>query len=94
MPGELVPRGRNNAQLQRATRGALSEVAARQLVVETIIRAKSQVGEFAANEAFYLKTVEQIAVAGNPAAANQISAIINMTIAGIIRTNSEFGGSL
>lgn len=93
MPGELVPRN-YGGQLQRATRGALNEVAARQLVTEAIIKAKSQVGECAAVEAVYLKAIQKIAETSNPDTAEAVAAIINMTVAAIIRTNGEFGASM
>ena len=93
MPGELVRRN-YGGQLQRATNNALNEVAARQMVVEAIIKAKSQVGEYAAAEAVYLKAIQKIAETSNPDTAEAVAAIINMTVAGIIRTNGEFGASL
>jgi 3-dehydroquinate dehydratase len=93
MPGELVPR-RSSGQLQRATTGALNEVMARQIVTERIIKAKSQVGEYATSEAVYLKALQKIAETSNPDAADAVASIINMTVAGIIRTNGEFGSSL
>jgi uncharacterized membrane protein (DUF4010 family) len=93
MSGELLPRS-YAGQLQRSVNGALNEVAARQLVTERIIKAKSQVGEFAAAEAVYLKALQKIAETSNPDTAEAVAAIINMTVAGIIRTNGEFGSSL
>jgi hypothetical protein len=93
MSGELVRRS-YGGQLQRATNNALNEVAARQMVVEAIIKAKSEVGEYAASEAVYLKAIQKIAETSNPDTAEAVAAIINMTVAGIIRTNSEFGGHL
>jgi len=93
MPGELVPR-HYGGQLQRATTNALNEVAARQLVTEHIIKAKSQVGEYAASEVLYLKAIQKIAQLHNLEAADAIASIIDMTVAGIVRTNGEFGASL
>jgi hypothetical protein len=93
MSGELVNR-HYGGQLERATTNALNEVAARQLIVERIIKAKSQVGEYAASEVVYLKAIQKIAQLDNLEAADAIASIINMTVAGIVRTNGEFGGSL
>ncbi|HEV2638164.1 MAG TPA: hypothetical protein VGX23_23650 [Actinocrinis sp.] len=93
MTGELVPR-RSSGQLQRAITGALNEVAARQIVTERIIKAKSQVGEYALSEAVYLKSIQHIAELNNPLVAEAASAIIGLTVAGIIRTTGEFGSSL
>ncbi len=82
------------SQLEEATAGALNEVAARQRVVERIIKAKSHVGEYAASETVFLKSIQKIAEMQNPDVAEAVAAIINMTVAGIIRTNGEFGASL
>ena len=93
MPKDLA-RPTYGAQLEERTSNALNEVAARQFVVERIIKAKSQVGEYAASEAVYLKSIQKIAEMQNPDVAEAVAAIINMTVAGIIRTNGEFGASL
>jgi hypothetical protein len=93
MFGDLV-RQNYGGQLQRATANAMNEIAARQAVAERIIKAKSQVGEYAASEVTYLKAIQKIAQLDNLDAADVIASIINMTAAGICRTNSEFQGSL
>ena len=94
MTNSEIVRRSYSSQLQRATNSALNEVAARQIVTERIIKAKSQVGEYAAAEAVYLKAIQKIAETSNPDTAEAVAAIINMTVAGIIRTNGEFGASL
>jgi hypothetical protein len=94
MPGELVPRRYSSGQLQRAVNGALSEVEAHKVVTEAIIKAKSQVGEYAASEATYLMAIAKIVATNNPAAAGVVGSIIGTTVAGIARTNAEFGASL
>lgn len=88
-----VVRYGSSGNLERAVSGALNEVAVRQLVAERILKAKSQLGEYAVSEVVYLKAVESIA-STNPDTALAVSAIINMTVAGITRTVGEFGASL
>ena len=57
MRGELIPRYTSSGQLERRVNDALDEVAARQLVAEQIMRATSEVAEYAVSEAVYLKAV-------------------------------------
>lgn len=93
MSGELVRRN-YGGQLQRATTNAMNEVAARQAVIEKIIKAKSEVAEFAVGEVAYLHAIAHLTELKNPLTAEAVSTIVGMAVASIIRTNGEFGGHL
>lgn len=82
-----------NNQLERTVQGALNEVAARQLVTERLIKATSQVAEFAASEAVYLQAVAKI-VSTDLDTAQAVAPILGVAVASITRISGQFGASL
>ena len=93
MAGELEHRYYGK-HVQRATSNALDEIAARQLVVERVIKAKSQLAEYATSEITFLKALEKIAQLKNLEASDAIAVIIDTSVASIARSVGEFNSRL
>ncbi|MHA6760053.1 hypothetical protein [Streptacidiphilus sp. PAMC 29251] len=83
--GLLIPRavGRDMERVAGATR-----------LQQTVIRAKSAVGEHALSEVSYLKAIQRTAEQGNPDAADAIALIVNITVQGIARSCAQFNAEI
>ncbi|MEV5532222.1 hypothetical protein [Streptomyces prunicolor] len=90
MAGELIKRGGGNRNLPASTRRDIAFIACETKVRQSIIHAKTSVGDHAISEVSYLVAVQRQAETIHPHAADAIALIVNTTIQGIARSVANF----
>lgn len=93
MSSEIARRA-NGAPVRREAAQAMRRIGSAVQIEQTVIRAKSCVGEFAVNEVVYLKSIQRELEHRNPDAADAVALIINTTISSIARDVAQFGSEL
>ncbi|MEU9242843.1 hypothetical protein [Streptomyces sp. NPDC048385] len=91
MPYEIVPRRSSGVRsLPASARRDIINIAADTKVEQTRVQAKAMVGEFAIQEVGFITAIQQQAEQANPAAADAIALIVNITVQGIARSVANF----
>jgi hypothetical protein len=92
MPGgNIVPRSSVNVPMSRGTVRDLTGIRDEVYIAEAEVRASSALGEYTFSEIAYLSRVRMDLELANPAAADALAAIANITNAHIARTVMQFG---